>query len=221
MLAEAFSFLAGVVAKAIADHVIKGAAARFGALDYIKRDCGFFVNAHLEDGRVIEAVTRHPELADPEARSFVLTIRGELLNDSGIQRVLLAPAVMFVHTSGRKNRYVNPILAVAGKEAASITLPPHSATPIAVYVTLPRKGIADNYAQTLPILEFPLPGGKRRLRFRASGASFYGDPTAFWPKDGDIPIVPEFSVVTQSSDAPLDSSTQPTGKKPPAADRER
>lgn len=218
MLFEGLIFLAGAGAKAIVDVLVKRFAARRGTLDYIKGDCGFFVKAHLDGGRVVEALTHQPELADPTARSFVLRLRGELLNDSDATKLLLAPTVIFVHTSGRHHLSINPTFEVEGKRAASVSLPPHSATQVTVYVTVPRSGLDDTYAQTLPILEFPIPGGEKRLRFKASAASFYGDPIAFWPKHGDKPVIYGSPAIPQSDDGLPDPLVQPTGEKPPAAD---
>jgi hypothetical protein len=188
MLYEASIFVGGVVAKAVIDATVKRIAAGLGALHYVRHDCGFLTSVGVEDGRTIEALTREPDIAAPNSSAVTLTIRGELLNDSDGTKILLAPRIIFVHVSGKHEIYENPTLEVAGKEGASLSLPPRSSTVVTVRALLPKSSL-NHYAQALPLLEFGLPGKRKKIRFRASGVSFYGEPSAFWPKEGDIPVV--------------------------------
>ena len=197
MLYEASIFVGGVVVKAVIDVAVKRIAAGIGALHYVRRDCGFLASVNLEDGRTVEALTHEPDIAAPDSPAVTLTIRGELLNDSDATKILLAPRIIFVHVSGKHEIYTNPTLEVAGKEVASLSLPPRSSTVVTVRVPLPKSSL-DNYAQTLPLLEFGVPGKEKKVRFRASGVSFYGEPSAFWPKEGDTPVVYEHLSSTAS-----------------------
>ena len=187
MFYEIGIFFGGVVATAVITTIVKQIFANIGPLHYIERDCGFLATVHLEDGRAVEALTHEPDIAAPKSLAVPLTIRGEVINESDATRILLAPKIIFVHVSGRQEIYANPEFEVAGKEAASVSLPPRSTTVVTVRAPLPKNSL-DRYAQTLPLLEFPFPGGKKKVHFRASGISFYGEPSAYWPKEGDTPV---------------------------------
>lgn len=183
----AVAFLVGALVAETAREVVTRVAARLGRVTYVRRDCGFFGNATLEDGSTVETRFMDPKKLCPDALAYNLLIRGTLINDTAATQFFSEISVEFFKPSGHSITWRDPKVVVGGSEVLVLALQPSSATDVTVAVPIPAPSLFKDFSQALPILVLRSETGKT-LRFRASSTSFYGYPMAVWPRTGELPV---------------------------------
>lgn len=192
-------FLAGLAAKEAMSRVF----ASVGEIGFVKRECGFFAKARLDNGREIEVRCMNPEQMFPGELSYPLRIRGDLFNDTERAALFIETKVLFLHPSGPR-LLVSPTILVDGKETRVFTVPARSRIDLHLEIPVTKSELLRHYAQTLPVLKLTT-ANKRELTIRASATSFYGDPIAVWRRQGNLPVL--LSDIIPDADATEDDDS--------------
>jgi hypothetical protein len=160
--------------------------ARAGRSGYLPDGYGFYALAETSDGRQIETQLPFPDRSFPDARTFPLTIKGDLYNDTNTNNILMQPVVTLEHPEAEPYRFSNPTLWVAGQRVVTVSVPAHGTVAIRIELTVIRDQLS-SMSGRLPILEFTN-ANQRKVSYRAASSFFFGGRTVIWPRKGKRPI---------------------------------
>lgn len=174
----------GFLLRELGGRAVDNIADRAGRAGYSARECGFFCENELEDGRKVEAQYR-PGNMFKDALSHELRATGDLFNDSRVSLLLTKPQVQFWSTTGLRSTYLSPRLSTSEGNVSVISIPAHGRISLRLTMSLVATDLED-YSGVLPVLVMHDVRGRERT-FRLSAASFYGTFTT-WPRKGRLPI---------------------------------
>lgn len=170
----------------IAGHLVADWMARSGRVSYIPRDYGFYVETETEDGRMLKALFR-PDNMFPDRDMLPLYCSGDIINDASKPLVLHSPEVAFWGPTGLATTHRNPTIHVQREAVATVTVPAHGTTTVAVTLPIARAHLGDLYQSTIPVLSLRS-SNRRQHHFRLGTASFYGEAFAVWPERAKQPV---------------------------------